>query len=404
MATKISGLGSATNIGASDLIQVVDVNDTTMAVTGTNKKATAQVVGNNLPVVSTGSTTSRKLKDRFADTVNVKDFGAVGDGVTDDTAAFQAAASAAGIGNPIFVPSGNYLKSTITNESNYFWLCDKALDVTGANPISLIGHVEQAFENRKLVSKTTSTPNEYAELQLNKTFNYSGGTAGNVCSTQIVNTSVSSDVTNFVWGITSILNNSANGGQNVAIYGQGNRIANIGPVWGGVFEARDKTNTDGTGKNGTVGIEVDVFANGSDPLKNRIGVDVVSGKGVDAGTTCRATTGVRVGAVYNDISSGTWDIGFYSTAAVSQDFLAQSSSFSAFQATGTNTYGVVLNGTHQIGFDTSTANITSKAIRIAANQQIALDATGTITMEYSSTSNAILFKNNGVIKNTFSMV
>jgi hypothetical protein len=404
MATKISGLGSATNIGASDLIQVVDVNDTTMAVTGTNKKATAQVVGNNLPVVSTGSTTSRKLKDRFADTVNVKDFGAAGDGIQDDTAAFQAAASAAGIKNPIFVPSGRYLKSAIDNEAAYFWICNNALDAAGVNPISLLGHVEQAFENRKLVSKTTSTPNEYAELQLNKIFNYSGGTAGNVCSTQVVNTSVSSGVTNFVWGITSILNNSANGGQNVAIYGQGNRIANIGPVWGGVFEARDKTNTDGTGKNGTVGIEVDVFANGSDPLGNRIGVDVVSGKGVDAGTTCRATTGVRVGAVYNDISSGTWDIGFYSTAAVSQDFLAQSSSFSAFQATGTNTYGVVLNGTHQIGFDTSTANITSKAIRIAAGQQIALDATGTITMEYSSTSNAILFKNNGVIKNTFSMV
>jgi hypothetical protein len=47
-------------------------------------------------VTATGSTTARTLAARFADTVNVLDFGAVGDGTTDDTAAFAAAFTALG--------------------------------------------------------------------------------------------------------------------------------------------------------------------------------------------------------------------------------------------------------------------------------------------------------------------
>ena len=88
---KITQLQTATDITASDFIQVVDIEDGGMAPSGTNKKVTAQTLGNYLPVRALGSTTSRTLSARFADTVNVKDFGAVGDGVADDTSAIQAA-------------------------------------------------------------------------------------------------------------------------------------------------------------------------------------------------------------------------------------------------------------------------------------------------------------------------
>lgn len=61
----------------------------------------------NRVVKASGSTKLRTLGERFADVVNVKDFGAVGDGVHDDTAAIQAACDSGS--KHVFFPAGDYL-------------------------------------------------------------------------------------------------------------------------------------------------------------------------------------------------------------------------------------------------------------------------------------------------------
>jgi|6_EtaG_2_1085325.scaffolds.fasta_scaffold02395_1 hypothetical protein len=87
-------------LGATNVEDVIDVRN--MGRTGANTIGTATIT-------STDSTTARSLATRFADVVNVKDFGAVGNDAVDDTAAFNSAITRAlATNNPILIPAGIY--------------------------------------------------------------------------------------------------------------------------------------------------------------------------------------------------------------------------------------------------------------------------------------------------------
>ena len=98
-------------------------------------------IGNHTIITAEGSTAGRTLADRFADVVNVKDFGAKGDGVTDDASAFFSAKEK----GQILVPNGEYLVTVKSDEDlkNAISAIDGAV-LVGSLTIKVVGHVKSS--------------------------------------------------------------------------------------------------------------------------------------------------------------------------------------------------------------------------------------------------------------------
>jgi hypothetical protein len=144
-----------------------------------------------------------------------------------------------------------------------------------------------------------------------------GGQAGWVNSAMRGYTQTQQGTTSFEWAVLGIVDNYATGGENVGVYGQGNKYQGAGPTWGGVFEARDKSGT--ATPSALVGLEVDNFANGVDQFGNKVGVDIVIGKGVASGAPNDAGIGLRIGNQNGDATQGSVFVGVDMSQAVIRD-------------------------------------------------------------------------------------
>jgi Pectate lyase superfamily protein len=89
---------------------------------GVTRRATVAAIAGTAPFIAAGTVAARSAAARFGEFLNVRDFGAVGDGVADDSAAFAAADAAGGV----FAPPGVYRIATALTLANSLLLYDSA--------------------------------------------------------------------------------------------------------------------------------------------------------------------------------------------------------------------------------------------------------------------------------------
>jgi len=203
----------------------------------------------------------------------------------------------------------------------------------------------------------------------------SGGTFGYVNAATVARTTTGATETSFEWTNLAIMDNYSAAGQNVAVYGQGNRRS-TGPTWGGVFEARDYTQV-ANPTLGMVGVEVDSFANGTDNLFERIGIDIVAGKGVAAGVKSVTGIGLRIIPVNGDTTQAMYGKGILLTGDMTEGINISSA--------GTRGIYFTATAVNVVGIDLSLSTNSTSAIRIKGGDNIAFDASSFFRLRHSST-------------------
>ena len=133
-------LGATTMTAGTGLTGGGDLSTNRSFAVAYGATSTTATVGNDsrLSFIASGTgATTRTLQNKLRDVISVKDFGAVGDGVADDTAEIQAALDA-GAGKCVYLPPGTYKTTAVlTISANTTVQADDrraVIDVQPANP------------------------------------------------------------------------------------------------------------------------------------------------------------------------------------------------------------------------------------------------------------------------------
>ena len=258
----------------------------------------------------TGAVTTT-VQAKLRESVSVKDFGAVGDGVTDDTAAIQAAVTYAG-SNVILFPPGTYKVASpyAAPDGTKFYLKAGASFITNTPTGASV-----QFE----VNQGTGTAGSVMKVE--RAFEYSsyplsaeGGiwTAGTYTyfglSKEMTAATTTSQGNGPLTTLFSFANNNGATGDVVAVLGDAVARQSNGTVFGANFIARNAAATTGTK---LVGLEIDVEpALGTTISSNSIGI------AINIFSIATSSPAIQIGRV----SSGTWLNGIVSLGVTGSHF------------------------------------------------------------------------------------
>ena len=159
-----------------------------------------------------------------------------------------------------------------------------------------------------IYSHPSTVDSQVAAFRVDRHPTYTGGSPSTVRSAIWNNCTINIGVATLEWCGLDTAANYAAGGQNVARYTQMWSYGSAGPSWALVTEMRDMSNlADPPGPR--VSQEADVFGNGTDANLNRIGLNIVGGKGVPGGASMNAFAAMWVSPANGNTGEVHWHNG-----------------------------------------------------------------------------------------------
>jgi hypothetical protein len=318
-------------------------------------------------------------------------------GVTDDTAAFITAYQLAHPGGTIYVPNGTTVIQAAPNwgiptTKPVKWIIDGTTlsngsplgdsIPTGQNSSGVIlpATVTGLGTSGAIVSQGNSQPTDFAVLHASYVVSHTGGSVQSVISNSRTDTIISQSPFNNVWsGYDRLVWNGSqtpsatSPSKHVGRYVQAIRQT-VGTnssgaplpqplMWSAYVQYLDTTGNPSSWTNASVTTEMDWIGNGADDANQRQILSLVLGQNNSAGAAAELSTAVGV-----SIASG-------STGKVYRVFNVNVPySISVLDTTG------------------ATQLAGAAAVRLAAGQAIAFEATNSVNLSYSSTLSAIIAK------------
>lgn len=319
----------------------------------------ASLVGYLAPV--TGAV-GRTTQARLSDSVSVMGVGA-NFYPSNSTAAFQQAATN---GGTYTAPDGKYSIGTITSGANpSYWDFFNVTDNSG-NILSLPGTVECWYQNYKFFYQLNSGASDLSTVTVRRDIGYTGGTIGFLNAAIRVLSNVNSTANTYETGIFVIQDNYANGSQNFAMGSQANKYG-TGASWSLVTEVHEKSGT-ANPTTGTIGHELDVFANGTDTSFNRIGLSVIAKRESLTGAVNSVGNGISLSCDSTDVGGAKFGVGIaFGRAGAATDFDSG------------------------VDFTNATFSTSGAAVQLAHDQSIAFAATNTKSIKYFSGSSLLRY-------------